>query len=327
MIFSESRLVYFSAPLSVTEDVKCKHAIQQVRDSLKNLGFVEDINGITKSFEGASSYETRMENISSGEKIKVFIQGSYANNTNIKVESDVDVAVVRETPFHTEYRSVQPHPQTDDTFNFTVAAPDTATFKDRVESCLRASFPGQVERHNKSIKVSGNTYRKDADTVPAMRYRNYKWNFSDDPEEYIGGIRIKPDQGKTIVNYPEQHILEGRKKNVATNHSYKKQVRIMKNVCSEMVNTGYTSAGKMSSFGLESLTWNVPDAEFTRYNSLGSTFETIIQYLFQDYQRLSLYKEANGIKPLCKNDSEVQEYRIFLQDLLRFFNYTGELFE
>ncbi|MEJ1314622.1 hypothetical protein QY885_12190, partial [Latilactobacillus sakei] len=77
----------------------------------------------------------------------------------------------------------------------------------------------------------GNTYRKDADTVPAMRYRNYKWNFSDDPEEYIRGIRIKPDQGETIVNYPEQHILEGRKKNVATNHSYKKQVRIMKSVC------------------------------------------------------------------------------------------------
>jgi hypothetical protein len=172
--------------------------------------------------------------------------------------------------------------------------------------------------------VSGNTYRKDADTVPAMRYRNYKWNFSDDPEEYIGGIRIKSDQGETIVNYPEQHILEGRKKNVATNHSYKKQVRIMKSVCGEMVNAGYTSAGKMSSFGLESLTWNVLDAEFTRYNSLGSAFETVIQYLFQNYQSLSLYKEANGIKPLCKNDSEVQEYRIFLQDLLKYFNYTGK---
>ena len=37
-------------------------------------------------------------------KISIFVQGSYANNTNVRKFSDVDIAVVRETPFTPNYR-------------------------------------------------------------------------------------------------------------------------------------------------------------------------------------------------------------------------------
>ena len=37
-------------------------------------------------------------------KIKLFIQGSYANNTNVRTQSDVDIAVVQEEIFQTVYR-------------------------------------------------------------------------------------------------------------------------------------------------------------------------------------------------------------------------------
>lgn len=33
------------------------------------------------------------------------MQGSYANNTNVRTQSDVDIAVVEEDTFRTQYRS------------------------------------------------------------------------------------------------------------------------------------------------------------------------------------------------------------------------------
>ena len=39
---------------------------------------------------------------------------------------------------------------------------------------LEHKFGSDVERKNKSIKIHGNTYRKDADSVPCRRYRDYR---------------------------------------------------------------------------------------------------------------------------------------------------------
>ncbi len=49
MIYSENQLNNFSEPLSKTEDEKCMHAIQEVRDALQELGFKE--NGLKSIFE------------------------------------------------------------------------------------------------------------------------------------------------------------------------------------------------------------------------------------------------------------------------------------
>ena len=69
-----------------------------------------------------------------------------------------------------------------------------------------------MERKNKSIKIHGNTYRKDADSVPCRRYRDYRGDYQKDTKNYIPGIVITPDHGSRIINYPEQHIANGRKK-------------------------------------------------------------------------------------------------------------------
>lgn len=321
MNFTEKKLKSFSMPLSDTEDQKCKHAIQEVRDSMANLGFEESSNGITRAFDNTSSYQTFMKNNESGEKIKIFLQGSYANNTNIKAESDVDVAIVREEIFNTLFRSEGISPQNNETFGFYNVPQKPITFKDRVDTCLRASFHEQVIRHNKSIKVLGNSYRKDADTVPANRYRNYQENYSNDPENYIGGIIIKPDHGTSIINYPEQHIRMGRQKNIATNHFYKKQVRIMKSIKSLMNDGGYASSQKMSSFGLESLTWNIPDSIFTKYEQLRYVFDDIVIYLTDHLDDVANFKEANGIKKLCNDENQVMDYLNFISDLKSFYEF------
>lgn len=208
MKFTESELHQYAAPLSATEEQHCKNAISMVRDALKPLGFTDDGKEIQPLYEDTYAYSLEMRTSGNQRKIKLLVQGSYANNTNIRRKSDVDVAVIQEEVFSTKYRTYV-EPQSDSDYGFTTASPKSISFKDEVEECLRDKFGNDVERKNKSIKVHGNTYRKDADAVPCRRYRDYSDDFRKDVNNYVGGIIINPDHGDPIINFPEQHIANG----------------------------------------------------------------------------------------------------------------------
>lgn len=221
MIFTESMLEEYSKPLSEEEDRQCKNAIGSVGNALKSLGFFDAGNGISPLYSDTYSYSLQMKH-NNGRQIKLFVQGSYANNTNVRRNSDVDIAVVQEETFNVEYRKDPIRPQTNADYKFVKADESTTTFKDEVQACLERAFGSSVERKNKSIKVHGNATRKDADTVPCRRYRDYRSDYNKDPSNYVAGIVITPDVGEIIINYPEQHIKNGREKNVATYYHYKK---------------------------------------------------------------------------------------------------------
>ena len=264
MKFTEDQLKQYAAPLSETENQLCLNAISMVRDALKQLGFTDDNRAISKRYDNTYDYSLQMRSISGSRQIKIFIQGSYANNTNVRTQSDVDIAIVQEEIFQTKYRAGV----SDENYHFTTVPSAPKTFKDEVQECLEYKFEDDVERKNKSIKIHGNTYRKDTDTVPCLRYRNYTEDYSNDVDNFIGGIVIKADDGTRIINYPEQHIENGRKKNNETNTYYKKMVRIAKKIRYLMEDDyGYASAKEVSSFGLESLLWNIPNATFTKYST------------------------------------------------------------
>ncbi|MGN0838925.1 MAG: nucleotidyltransferase [Pyramidobacter sp.] len=325
MKFTESELQQYAAPLSATEEKHCKNAIAMVRDALKPLGFTDDGKEISPLYEDTYAYALEMRSYTGQRRIKLLVQGSYANNTNIRGKSDVDVAVIQEEIFWTEYRTYF-EPQKDSDYGFSVAPTPAISFKDEVEKCLRDKFGNDVERKNKSIKVHGNTYRKDADTVPCRRYRDYTHDYRKDPENYIGGIIIFSDYGEPIINFPEQHIANGKKKNVETNYYYKKMVRIIKYMRYFMEELVYKSAEPMSSFGLESLLWNVPAKEFTKKEftkdvSYGWIFNNLLEYLITNIDKLSDFYEANGIKKLCPTSQSVEEYKTFIRDLKQFYIY------
>lgn len=158
MKFTEEQLKLYAAPLSETENQKCLNAIGMVRDALKGLGFTDNGRSIKKMFDDTYAYSLEMRSVSGGRKVSLFIQGSYANNTNVRTESDVDIAVVQEEVFNTEYRSSSdPYPQSDVDYNFSQSAPASKSFKDEVQECLVEKFGSDVERKNKSIKIHGNT--------------------------------------------------------------------------------------------------------------------------------------------------------------------------
>lgn len=317
MKFTEEQLKLYAAPLSETENQKCINAIGMVRDALKDLGFTDDNKAISKMYEDTYAYALEMRNLYGSRKIKLFIQGSYANNTNVRTQSDVDIAVVQEDVFHTIYRSGV----TDENYHFTIVPDAQKTFKDEVQECLELKFGNDVMRKNKSIKVNGNTYRKDADTVPCQRYRDYRQDYQNDANNYIGGIVIKADDGTRITNYPELHIANGRKKNNDTKFYYKKMVRIIKKMRYLMEDYSYSSAEEISSFGLESLLWNIPDNVFTKYTIYRYEFGEIVDYIYNNMGALNSYKEANGIKMLCLLQGDVEKYKCFIRDLNFFYEY------
>lgn len=158
MKFTESMLTNYSQPLSATEDGQCKNAIRMVADALKTLGFTDDNAAITPLYTDTFAYSLRMRRSSDSRNIKLFVQGSYANNTNVRTESDVDVAVIQEETFLPEYRKDSVYPQSGADYGFTPAPAAAKTFKDEVQEALKCKFGTDVERKNKSIKVHGNTY-------------------------------------------------------------------------------------------------------------------------------------------------------------------------
>lgn len=322
MKFTENDLKQYSAPLSETENQKCLNAIKMIRDALKNLGFTDDGKNISKMYDDTYAYALDMRSISENRKVCLFIQGSYANNTNVRTQSDVDIAVVQEDVFTTEYRSsTSLYPQSDSDYGFCNVSLNAKSFKDEIQNCLEQKFGSDVERKNKSIKIHGNTYRKDADSVPCCRYRDYRNDYQKDKSNYIAGIVITPDYGKKIINYPEQHIANGRKKNNDTNGYYKKMVRIIKKMRYIMCDLGYTEAERVSSFGLESLLWNLPDSLFMKYSIYRYEFGEIIEYLYNHKEKINSYKEANGIKPLCPTIQDFLNYKNFINKLFIFYDY------
>ena len=314
MKFKESTLKQYAAPLSETEDSKCKRAIEAIRDALSDLGYTDDQKGIAPLESDTLSYAVSMRNKYSTERVHIFIQGSYANNTCVRNESDVDIAVVREDIYEYAFGA---------SFSSSTAekAQEAKALKDEVERVLKNRFVHQVHRRNKSIKVDGNTYRKQADTVPCIALHHYYGSHLKDYSTHRDGIVIFADDGSVIRNFPKQHIANGKTKNSRTNYYYKKMVRIMKKMRHLMSNCGYESADKVSSFGLESLLWNVPDSYFTKWHTYGYEFEELIQYLHNNQYILINGLEANGIKDLCPTQTEVTAYTNFINDLKVFFEF------
>lgn len=319
LVFTEEMLIQYSQPLSATEDQQCKNAIRMVIDAIKPLGFSETRSSVEPMYGETYAYYQELKSNYGNRKIKVFLQGSYANNTNVRTQSDVDIAVVEEDVFQTTYRSGV----TDSDYGFVTASSRVKTFKDEVEEALKNKFGNDVERRNKSIKINGNTYRKDADGVPCRRHKDFSHDFRNNPMNYIGGISIMADTGERIINYPEQHIKNGKEKNTETNHYYKKMVRIIKKMRYLMQQNGIESANKVSSFALESLLWNIPNAKYLEYKEYRKVymFDSLVDYLYSNLIYLSTYKEANGIKNLCPTQEFLTNMKNFINDLRRFYEY------
>lgn len=126
--------------------------------------------------------------------IDVFIQGSYKNNTNVRLHSDVDVCVRLNDTFTTDYTFA---PGRSDASEGVVTATYTyAQFKNDLQRALVTAFgSSNVKRGNKAFNIAENTYRVTADVVPCLLHRRYKSSGT-----YIAGTSLWADNGSSWIH-------------------------------------------------------------------------------------------------------------------------------
>ena len=186
--------------------------------------------------------------------LSVFSKGSYPNNTNVRADSDVDVAVQCHNVFFWEEEAEGAAPQ--------ITPYNGSWTADRlradVEDALREGFGSEVDTSGSTaIRIRSSTARIDADVIPCFDYRYF---FREGGQR--DGIRIFKKAGAWVNNFPSQHLEQGRAKNRRTGGRYKQAVRIAKRLENLMVADG--DHREVPSFLIESLLYNCPDAQFNR---------------------------------------------------------------
>lgn len=226
----ENKLAGWTGPSSATEQDKQDRTLRMV---------MEAINGWS-AFNGCN--------------LAVYVKGSYANNTNVRTDSDVDIAVQCHDVVYFEHSPSGEAPL--GTPYTGVWTPDK--LRAEIGSALRAKFGNTVDSSGSTaFRVHSSSARVDADVVPCFDYHYY---FS--PTSFREGARVFTKTGTRFENYPQQQITNGTAKNKRTNLTYKRTVRILKRVENAMHAASYHRV--VPSFFVECLVYNCPDSIFAK---------------------------------------------------------------
>jgi len=227
--------------------------------------------------------------------INTFAQGSYANRTNVRQDSDVDICVLCRDVFYYDL----PAGVLPESYGITPASYDYAQFKNEVGAALSAYFGySAVTRGNKAFDVHANSYRVDADVVPTYEYRRYT-----SASAFIEGIKFISDNGGEVINWPTQNYDNGVSKNQRTGERFKAIVRIMKRLRNEMNEAAIGAAKPIPSFLNECLVWNVPNEGFG-HDTYKADVRFVIAHLWNNTRSVdscSEWGEINELKYLFRN--------------------------
>jgi hypothetical protein len=226
--------------------------------------------------------------------VRVYAKGSYANNTNVRRDADVDVAVEWTEQFKVLTWG-ETEGMTPDQLGYTPVAQMISPheFRAQIERALIASFGSAVDTSgDKAIDVAAGTGTLDADVVPCIQMWRY-----DAPYDYRVGHRLFPKSGGSIDNYPDYNLANGRAKNNATGGRYKDMVRAIKRLETEMLEDG-TLAREYPGYLVECLVYNVPDellGASTLYDDLVEVFNFLWEGL-RDPDVYGAWVEVNGLR-------------------------------
>lgn len=245
----EHKFREWAKPPGKTEEERCENAVRSIKNAL------------------AASAKLK------GRGYSVLLQGSYRNNTNVSGESDVDIGVVcSESQF-----STYPEGMNRDSFGLSPASYHYTDFKNDVGAALVSYFgSGAVSRGNKAFDVKETSYHVEADVAPFFEHHRYDKNGSSDE-----GVELRPDNNpaQRVINWPQQHYINGVAKNQATHMRFKAMVRVLKSLRNEMLEAKLVAAEPAIGFLIECLVWNVPNSHFgnARYED---DLRSILAFLF-----------------------------------------------
>lgn len=233
--------------------------------------------------------------------VRVFVKGSYANNTNVRRDSDVDIAVEwTRWAYISKSNEAAPLSWAELGVVTTESPPSTTEYRRWIEEALVATFGSQQVdlTGNKAITVAGSSTTLDADVVPCFRHLRYDAQ-GRDPHR---GIRLYPKNGGVVENWPEQNRVNGNRKNDSNNtrRRYKELARALKRLENDMVEVGLLPK-EVHGYFIECLLYNLPNEPFlgTSYRVAAKNVLAALWNAINDDEHTD-WVEVNGLKWLWR---------------------------
>jgi hypothetical protein len=236
--------------------------------------------------EDALRYGRRL----AGKDFEIFVQGSYANETDIRGSSDVDLVIQMRLPFEEDIDVLDQaarerfHKKYGETFY------GWFEFREDVLATLRERF--FVHEGNKCVDIKDwdSVPRIPADIVPAIEFRKYIAFPALDEEVYEEGVFFRDSHGTPIINFPKQHLAMGRSKDRQTGGRFKQVVRVFKNARKRCPGTSVEDA---PSYFVECLVYNIDNDVFRR--PLPEAYPACVRWLYKRRHRFAGLRCQNGM--------------------------------
>lgn len=252
-----------------------------------------------------------------------YLQGSYANTTNIRGESDVDIVIECTSIFFNNLTNNEKQG-----LGLSPGKHSFDDFRDEVIDALVSYYGDEyvdVSGSN-AVKVlpSDTNNRLHADVIVCASYKHYE-----SLRVRAEGITFwKTNNNEQVINFPKMHKTNGAIKNTNTGGDYKKTVRMFKNARRYMTEGDSKLKKKFPSYFVECLIYNVPNEHF-----YGSTwqqaFVNILNYLIKvfDADEVDDFTTQSGLHYLIGNSSvqwSKSDAQDFVNDLVYLWeNYYG----
>lgn len=236
---------------------------------------------------------------------KVYAKGSYANNTNVRLDYDVDIAVECTDFYYHDERGAAADVKkaaVESKFSGYKGGYTRTQFKNDVEQAL-VDYYGRaaVKRGNMAMRIREKKTTLPADVVPCFEYhRIYNVDFWGNLQ-YNQGTRIYPDSGSYVHNWPDQQLANGISKNDATGRRFKRMVRALKRLENELVKEGLLKE-ELPSFLMECLVYNVPNDKF-KHKTYVADMREVLACIFNatlKYESCKEWLEVNELKYLFR---------------------------
>ena len=217
----------------------------------------------------------------------IFLQGSYANSTNVRDNSDIDIVVEFSSDIDVTclkeyiFRKIN----NVNNFHFTKGA-KTVKFKGRMNQYVPADIVPCVSVEGKTgcVKVYDSTLKK------------------------------------TIYNYPKIHIENGKKKSRMTNGNFKKAVRMMKNARNYLEDRNIKTG--VASYTIECMLYNVPDTLFSGNES--DVLYNVLDWFNKNERSMSKMRTQDGKSDLFSGSRSVKGAMQFIDCVIDLWNNWEE---
>ena len=221
---------------------------------------------------------------------KVFLQGSYANDTNINAESDVDIVIQLNDCLNSDLSNLSDSEKAAYKSAFDNATYTYSNFKEDVLSVLKAQYENAVKTGNKAISIDANNSRRKADVIVAIQHRRYFKFRSSSDSSYIKGLCFYNASNQPISNFPNDHSANLTDKHQASSNRLKPLIRVFKNMRNRLIDEGKIGGDIAPSYYIEGLLFNVPNEEFK------SSYQDSVVNILNWYQQ-----KAKKTELVCAN--------------------------